>query len=66
ALVLVERPYPEWTVAVANNIMLHRKESYVAAQALAECPALSGSWKATLSRTTATEVAADTSARHFQ
>jgi MOSC domain-containing protein YiiM len=50
ALVLVERPYPEWTVAIANKIMLHRKENYVATQALAECPALSSSWKATLSR----------------
>ena len=67
ALVLVERPYPEWTVAIANHIMLHRKENYVAAHALAECPALSGSWKAALSRTTtSTEIAADTSARHFQ
>ena len=66
ALVLVERPYPEWTVTVANNIMLHRKENYVAAHALAECPALSASWKATLSRTTSTEIAADTSARNFQ
>ncbi|MDO9102916.1 MAG: MOSC domain-containing protein [Candidatus Nitrotoga sp.] len=66
ALALVERPYPEWTVATANNVMLHRKENYVAAQALADCPALSGSWKATLSRTTATDVAADTSARNFQ
>lgn len=66
ALALVERPYPEWTVATANNVMLHRKENYMAAQALADCPALSSSWKATLSRTTSTEVAADTSARNFQ
>ncbi|RFC35844.1 MAG: MOSC domain-containing protein YiiM [Candidatus Nitrotoga sp. LAW] len=65
-LALVERPYPEWTVATANNIMLHRKENYVAAQALADCPALSVSWKTTLSRTTATDVAADTLARNFQ
>ncbi len=57
ALVLMERPYPEWTVTVANNIMCHHKENYGAVHALAECPALSGSWKATLSRTTATEVA---------
>lgn len=66
ALALVERPYPEWTVATANNVMHHRKENYLAAQALADCPALSSSWKATLSRTTSTEVAADTSARNFQ
>lgn len=66
ALALVERPYPEWTVATANNVMLHRKENYMDAQALADCPALSGSWKATLSRTTATDVAADTSARNFK
>ncbi|MEO6423020.1 MAG: MOSC domain-containing protein [Candidatus Nitrotoga sp.] len=65
-MVLIERPYPQWTVETANNIMRNRKESYVAAQALADCPALSGSWKLTLSRTTSTEVAADTSARNFQ
>jgi MOSC domain-containing protein YiiM len=65
-LVLVERPYPEWTVAIANNIMLHRKESSVAVHALAECPALSSSWQATLSRTISTEVADDTSARNVQ
>ncbi len=58
ALVLMERPYPEWTITVANNIMRQHKENYRAVHALAECPALSGSWKATLSRTTATEVAA--------
>ncbi|MEI8010795.1 MAG: 3-alpha domain-containing protein [Candidatus Nitrotoga sp.] len=52
ALKLVDRPHPEWTIAAANNTMLHRKEKHVAAQALAECPALSGSWKTTLSRPT--------------
>ncbi|CAH1385852.1 MOSC domain-containing protein [Candidatus Nitrotoga sp. M5] len=75
-MILVERPYPQWTIETANNIMRHRKESivaaaqgkesHVAALALADCPALSGSWKATLTRATSKEVAADTSARNFQ
>ena len=51
-LKLVDRPHPEWTIAAANNTMLHRKEKHAAAQALADCPALSGSWKTTLSRPT--------------
>ncbi len=51
ALVLIERPYPAWTVTVANNIMRQHKENYGhkenyrAVHALAECPALSGSWQ---------------------
>ncbi len=51
-LKLVDRPYPEWTIAAANNVMLHRNEMRAAAQALAECPALSDSWKGTLSKLT--------------
>jgi MOSC domain-containing protein YiiM len=62
--ILVDRPYPEWTIATANSVMLHRKENHAAAHALAECPALSDSWKATLSKTTITDIAADTAARN--
>ncbi len=42
---LIQRPHPEWSVAQANEIMHHRKEDRAAAEALADCPALSASWK---------------------
>jgi MOSC domain-containing protein YiiM len=42
------RPHPEWSVATANDVMHHRKHDHEAARALAACPALSASWKATL------------------
>lgn len=47
---LVERPYPEWTVAVANDIMHRRTTDRDLAGKLAECPALSSSWRDTLAR----------------
>lgn len=47
---LLERPHPEWSVALANEIMHHRKDDREAAHALAQCPALSASWITSLSR----------------
>lgn len=49
-ITLLERPFPQWTVAEANEIMHHRKQDAKAAGALAGCPALSESWRTTLSR----------------
>ncbi len=46
--VLLERPYPEWTVARAHQIMHYGKKDRAASHALAACPALSESWKQTL------------------
>lgn len=46
--VLLHRPHPEWTIAKANAVMHHRKTDWAAAQALAECAALSQSWKTAL------------------
>jgi MOSC domain-containing protein YiiM len=48
-LTLCERPHPEWPVSLANEIMHHRKDDRSAAAALAACPALSGSWRLSLS-----------------
>ncbi len=48
--ILMERPYPEWTIAIANHIMFSDKKNQDARHALAQCPALSASWKETLSR----------------
>ncbi len=62
-LTLVGRPHPEWTVAAANAVMHHDKGNLAAAAALAACPALSASWRGTLSRRAATGVLADTAAR---
>lgn len=42
---LVERPFPQFTIAHANRIMHHVKTDFDAARTLAECPALSASWK---------------------
>lgn len=47
---LIERPHPEWPVALANEIMHHRKDDLEAARELSKCPALSASWIASLSR----------------
>jgi MOSC domain-containing protein YiiM len=60
---LVERPHPEWSVATANEVMHHRKQDLAAARSLAECPLLSASWRASLSRRAATGVSASTEAR---
>jgi MOSC domain-containing protein YiiM len=49
-LKLISRPHPEWTVVLANEIMHHRKDDLAAAAALAQCLALSISWKESLSR----------------
>ena len=47
---LIERPHPEWTVALANEIMHRRKSDADSARRLANCPALSESWKTSLQR----------------
>ncbi|MBU6410756.1 MAG: MOSC domain-containing protein [Verrucomicrobia bacterium] len=46
--VLLERPCPEWNLAGCNEIMHKRLQDFAAAQRLAQCPQLSGSWKDTL------------------
>ena len=45
---LCERPFPEWTIALANEIMHHRRSDKDAARDLASCPLLSSSWKDSL------------------
>jgi MOSC domain-containing protein YiiM len=47
-LQLQARPHPEWTVALANDVMHHRRDDHAAAEALAACPALSASWRDSL------------------
>jgi MOSC domain-containing protein YiiM len=43
--VLVERPWPQWTLAECNAIMHQRQQDREAARRLSECPRLSGTWK---------------------
>lgn len=49
-LVLRERPYPRWTVALANDLMFRRLEDQDALAALAACPLLSLDWRETLGK----------------
>lgn len=48
-LILLDRPYPQWTIARANAIMRRRKTDPDAAE-LAACPLLAESWRATLGK----------------
>jgi MOSC domain-containing protein YiiM len=45
---LTERPFPQYTVAIAYGIMRNRKTHSKEAQALAQCPALSPRWQENL------------------
>ena len=45
---LVDRPYPEFSVAWANSVMYAKPRQYEDDRRLAECPALSKSWRTNL------------------
>ena len=45
---LLERPFPQWSIALANEIMHHRRGDKEAARELAQCVLLSASWKDSL------------------
>lgn len=47
-LLLLDRPFPEWTIARANAVMHDRQGDREAAAALTACPLLSANWRATL------------------
>lgn len=49
-LELLERPYPQWSIAAANEVMHERKNDLRAAYDLAACPLLADSWKRSLKR----------------
>ena len=42
---LVERPYPEWTVALVNDFGHFRNRDVETARALAACPLLNEWWR---------------------
>ena len=47
-LVLVERPFPDWTIEASNRVMHGRPRDRAAAAELASVPPLSASWRVTL------------------
>lgn len=47
---LIDRPYPRWTVAAANEVMYTHKDDMELTKALAHCDLLATNWKRTLSR----------------
>lgn len=52
AFTLTDRPFPQWTIALAHNIMQSRYNDRHTAEKLASCPLLSESWRETLSSAT--------------
>lgn len=49
-LELIERPYPNWTIAKCNEVMYVHKNDLELARQLAECPYLASNWKRTLNK----------------
>ncbi|MFB4168607.1 MOSC domain-containing protein [Virgibacillus sp. JSM 102003] len=49
-LELIDRPYPQWTIAACNEVMHFNKEDLKAADELASCELLAYSWKNTLNK----------------
>ena len=48
AMVLIERPFPQWTITRANAVMHNRKTDPLSAWTLARCAALAPSWQQSL------------------
>ncbi len=49
-LILLERPYPEWTISKCNDVMYVKKSDLQLAEELASCEFLAPNWKQTLSK----------------
>ena len=48
SLQLIERPFPEWTVATCNDVMHNRKRDLELSAKLASCELLAPNWRDTL------------------
>jgi len=48
SLILVERPFSQWTIARANDIMHHQLNDRELAAELAACPLLAPNWRRAL------------------
>ena len=64
-VVLVDRPFPQWTIAAANLLMHHQTDNREAARDLANCPALSSRWRVKLSKRAAGGMADSSSSRLY-
>jgi len=62
-LILRDRPYPQWTVTRANQIMHQEKNNKESAAKLAACPLLASNWQLTLSRRAKKSINPDTAKR---
>lgn len=62
-LVLRERPFPEWSVARANQVMHNKREDFDLAAELASVPLLAANWQHTLQRRVEEKRPGDTTAR---
>jgi MOSC domain-containing protein YiiM len=49
-LTLIERPYPEWTIARVNDVLYRREPDPAVRAALAECHLLSATWRRIFSK----------------
>ncbi|SFE25469.1 MOSC domain-containing protein YiiM [Lentibacillus persicus] len=47
---LIERPYPEWTIAACNDVMYVKKRDLKLAEQLASCELLAPNWKKSLEK----------------
>ena len=50
ALQLIERPFPQWTVATCNDVMHNQKHDLELSARLASCELLAPNWRDTLSK----------------
>ncbi|RKQ12318.1 MOSC domain-containing protein [Oceanobacillus bengalensis] len=58
-LTLLERPYPEWTIAKCNEVMYEKKDDVKLAEELHSCKFLAENWKRTLAKRLAGEKSSD-------
>jgi len=47
---LIERPYPEWTIATCNEVMYVHKDDMQMASDLASCELLAENWRRSLEK----------------
>ncbi len=50
AMNLLDRPYPQWTIAKCNEVMHEKKEDLELAKSLLACDALAENWQRTMKR----------------
>ena len=48
--VLIDRPFPEWTIAMCNQVMHEKKDDLELSKRLADCPLLAPNWQRRLNK----------------